>query len=181
MRNWRWLLASHNLRQLEELPRRATVHPADPVPGTSRCFPFWQELLACYVVNTTADDDSGKKKCQPVMEDYYECLHHKKEASGPQTGWSAADQVRRPRGPWRCSTRTARPRPPTLEKTRRSRAVYGSWGCWAERRRRARCWVRSELRRRTSGAAMLYICLSFSSRLQRVCTAEDLIHVRSDI
>ncbi|KAI9812166.1 MAG: hypothetical protein M1827_004832 [Pycnora praestabilis] len=47
----------------------------------SRCFPFWQELLACYVVNTTAEDDSGKKKCLPVMEDYYECLHHKKEAA----------------------------------------------------------------------------------------------------
>jgi hypothetical protein len=47
--------------------------------GPSRCFPFWQEVLACYVVNTTADDDSGKKKCSPVLEDYYECLHHKKE------------------------------------------------------------------------------------------------------
>ncbi|KAI9758536.1 MAG: oxidation resistance protein 1 [Chaenotheca gracillima] len=47
--------------------------------GPSRCFPFWQELLACYVVNTTSDDDSGKKKCAPMMEDYYECLHHKKE------------------------------------------------------------------------------------------------------
>lgn len=47
--------------------------------GPSRCFPFWQDLLACYVVNTTADDISGGKKCLPVMEDYYECLHHKKE------------------------------------------------------------------------------------------------------
>ncbi|KAH0537794.1 hypothetical protein FGG08_005476 [Glutinoglossum americanum] len=49
--------------------------------GQSRCFPFWQELLACYVVNTTTDDDSGKKKCLPALEDYYECLHHKKEAA----------------------------------------------------------------------------------------------------
>ncbi|KAI9817631.1 MAG: hypothetical protein M1832_004635 [Thelocarpon impressellum] len=49
--------------------------------GVSRCFPFWQELLACYVVNTTTDDDSGKSKCQPALEDYYECLHHKKEAA----------------------------------------------------------------------------------------------------
>ncbi|KAK3327722.1 hypothetical protein B0T19DRAFT_400558 [Cercophora scortea] len=49
--------------------------------GPGRCFPFWQELLACYVVNTSADDDSGKKKCGPVLEDYYECLHHKKEAA----------------------------------------------------------------------------------------------------
>ncbi|KAG9234001.1 hypothetical protein BJ875DRAFT_28269 [Amylocarpus encephaloides] len=49
--------------------------------GPSRCFPFWQEVLACYVVNTSSEDDSGKKKCVPVLEDYYECLHHKKEAS----------------------------------------------------------------------------------------------------
>ncbi|KAL2053563.1 hypothetical protein ABVK25_006216 [Lepraria finkii] len=49
--------------------------------GPSRCFPFWQELLACYVVNTDADDMSGGKKCLPVLEDYYECLHHKKEAA----------------------------------------------------------------------------------------------------
>lgn len=51
--------------------------------GPSRCFPFWQEVLACYVVNTNAEDDSGKKKCVPVLEDYYECLHHKKEVSIP--------------------------------------------------------------------------------------------------
>lgn len=47
--------------------------------GQSRCFPFWQEVLACYVVNTNSEDDSGKVKCKPVLEDYYECLHHKKE------------------------------------------------------------------------------------------------------
>lgn len=49
--------------------------------GVSRCFPFWQEVLACYVVNTTEENDSGKKKCAPVLEDYYECLHHRKEMS----------------------------------------------------------------------------------------------------
>ncbi|KAK3055564.1 hypothetical protein LTR09_003484 [Extremus antarcticus] len=49
--------------------------------GPARCFPFWQEVLACYVVNTNSEDDSGKKKCAPVLEDYYECLHHKKEAA----------------------------------------------------------------------------------------------------
>ncbi|KUI56780.1 NADH dehydrogenase [ubiquinone] iron-sulfur protein 5-B [Cytospora mali] len=49
--------------------------------GPSRCFPFWQELLACYVVNTNSEDDSNKKKCVPVLEDYYECMHHKKEAA----------------------------------------------------------------------------------------------------
>ena len=51
------------------------------VPGPSRCFPFWQELLACYVVNTSEDDVSGAKKCLPAMEDYHECLHHTKEVS----------------------------------------------------------------------------------------------------
>ncbi|KAL8753264.1 MAG: hypothetical protein Q9184_005472 [Pyrenodesmia sp. 2 TL-2023] len=47
--------------------------------GPSRCFPFWQELLACYVVNTNTEDVSGAIKCVPVLEDYYECLHHRKE------------------------------------------------------------------------------------------------------
>ena len=50
-----------------------------PPTGPSRCFPFWQDVLACYVVNTSTEDDSGKKKCSPVLEDYYECLHHRKE------------------------------------------------------------------------------------------------------
>lgn len=31
------------------------------------------------MVNTNAEDDTGKAKCQPVLEDYYECLHHRKE------------------------------------------------------------------------------------------------------
>jgi hypothetical protein len=60
----------------------ATIHnhvETDGYTGVSRCFPFWQEVLACYVVNTNAEDESGKKKCVPVLEDYYECLHHKKE------------------------------------------------------------------------------------------------------
>ncbi|EEU42010.1 hypothetical protein NCS52_01269900 [Fusarium sp. LHS14.1] len=47
--------------------------------GVGRCFPFWQEVMGCYVVNTSATDDSGKKKCGFALEDYYECLHHKKE------------------------------------------------------------------------------------------------------
>lgn len=33
------------------------------------------------MVNTSTDDVSGAKKCVPVLEDYYECLHHKKEVS----------------------------------------------------------------------------------------------------
>lgn len=59
------------------------AHPAftdlPSLTGPSRCFPFWQEVLACYVVNTSAEDDSGKKKCAAPLEDYYECLHHRKE------------------------------------------------------------------------------------------------------
>ncbi|KAK3901854.1 hypothetical protein C8A05DRAFT_16024 [Staphylotrichum tortipilum] len=49
--------------------------------GPSRCLPFWQELLSCYVVNSSDDNEEGRKKCVPVMEDYYECLHHRKEAA----------------------------------------------------------------------------------------------------
>ena len=51
--------------------------------GPSRCFPFWQELLACYVVNTDTGDLEGGRKCLPAMEDYYECLHHRKEVGQP--------------------------------------------------------------------------------------------------
>jgi len=58
--------------------------------GPSRCFPFWQEVLACYVVNTNTDDDSGKRKCAPVLEDYYECLHHKKEVRCAKNQWTQA-------------------------------------------------------------------------------------------
>ncbi|CAK7197692.1 hypothetical protein SEUCBS139899_000340 [Sporothrix eucalyptigena] len=53
--------------------------------GPGRCFPFWQEMLACYVVNSSGEDQAGKKKCAPLLEDYYECLHHKKEAARVRT------------------------------------------------------------------------------------------------
>jgi hypothetical protein len=33
--------------------------------------------MACYAVSS--EETGGKKKCAPVLEDYYECLHHKKE------------------------------------------------------------------------------------------------------
>ncbi|RAL09948.1 uncharacterized protein BO97DRAFT_407269 [Aspergillus homomorphus CBS 101889] len=46
--------------------------------GASRCYNFWQEVLGCYVVNS-AEGEAGKKKCLPALEDYHECLHHKKE------------------------------------------------------------------------------------------------------
>lgn len=65
--------------------RRTIANETPPHTGSSRCFPFWQEVLACYVVNTNSDDMSGKKKCAPVLEDYYECLHHKKEVRRPRT------------------------------------------------------------------------------------------------
>ncbi|KAL2119588.1 hypothetical protein VTJ04DRAFT_6549 [Mycothermus thermophilus] len=52
--------------------------------GPSRCFPFWQELMSCYVIHGGENDGEGKKKCVPAMEDYYECLHHKKEAARVQ-------------------------------------------------------------------------------------------------
>ena len=42
-------------------------------------------MLACYVVNTNSEDGSGKKKCAPMLEDYYECLHHRKEVLHPST------------------------------------------------------------------------------------------------
>ncbi|KAB2568858.1 Protein of unknown function DUF3176 [Lasiodiplodia theobromae] len=47
--------------------------------GPSRCFPFWQEVLACYVTNSNVDSPNAKGKCLAPLDDYYECLHHKKE------------------------------------------------------------------------------------------------------
>lgn len=60
--------------------------------GVGRCFPFWQEVMACYVVNTSAEDNSGKKKCSPVLEDYYECLHHKKEVGSSAHAMASLQQ-----------------------------------------------------------------------------------------
>ncbi|PVH97586.1 hypothetical protein DM02DRAFT_616457, partial [Periconia macrospinosa] len=36
------------------------------------------------MANASSEDPKGKVKCQPVLEDYYECLHHKKEAARVQ-------------------------------------------------------------------------------------------------
>lgn len=66
------------------------IRRANRRSGPGRCFPFWQELLACYVVNTSNEDDSGKLKCVPALEDYYECLHHKKEVRQPSAARAAA-------------------------------------------------------------------------------------------
>jgi hypothetical protein len=70
---------SHTFHTHTSIPTYGVPRRTDTSAGPSRCFPFWQEVLACYVTNTNAEDDSGKAKCVPVLEDYYECLHHKKE------------------------------------------------------------------------------------------------------
>jgi NADH dehydrogenase (ubiquinone) Fe-S protein 5 len=31
------------------------------------------------VINSSDDNPEGKAKCVPAVEDYYECLHHRKE------------------------------------------------------------------------------------------------------
>jgi len=53
--------------------------------GVSRCFPFWQEYLACYIVNQN-EESRETKTCVPVLEDYYECLHHRKEVLSTNPG-----------------------------------------------------------------------------------------------
>ncbi len=52
-------------------------------------------MLACYVVNSTGEDSAGRKKCAPLLEDYYECLHHKKEVrcSGRSADWECPAPV----------------------------------------------------------------------------------------
>merc|ERR1711982_113836 len=62
--------------------------------GPSRCYPFWQEVMACYVTNTTPYDNSGAKNCVFPLEDYLECLHHKKEMSSPAEGMKTAKEIR---------------------------------------------------------------------------------------
>jgi NADH dehydrogenase (ubiquinone) Fe-S protein 5 len=49
----------------------------------SRCFPFWQEYLACHIINQNDPEARKRGVCAPVLEDYYECLHHKKEVRLP--------------------------------------------------------------------------------------------------
>lgn len=43
--------------------------------GSSRCFGEWQRFLECY----TNADTSHPVQCTPQVDDYFECLHHKKE------------------------------------------------------------------------------------------------------
>ena len=37
--------------------------------------------MACYVINQTDVEARKKGICMPKLEDYYECLHHKKEVN----------------------------------------------------------------------------------------------------
>ena len=43
--------------------------------GVARCYPFWAEFKEC--IQTEERADGGK--CAAMREDYFECLHHKKE------------------------------------------------------------------------------------------------------
>ncbi|KAF8243447.1 hypothetical protein K440DRAFT_561711, partial [Wilcoxina mikolae CBS 423.85] len=45
------------------------------------CFPYWQDLLGCYIVNTSDGSTEGRWRCIPQKSDYIECLHHNKEAA----------------------------------------------------------------------------------------------------
>ncbi|CCX30230.1 hypothetical protein FPQ18DRAFT_354247 [Pyronema domesticum] len=47
--------------------------------GPGRCFPYWQDLLSCYIINTANSEEDGRWKCVPQKADYVECLHHGKE------------------------------------------------------------------------------------------------------
>ena len=63
----------HGTIDLEAIPRLTLL------TGVSRCYPFWQEYLACFVINKDDPEARAKGPCLPRLEDYYECLHHKKE------------------------------------------------------------------------------------------------------
>lgn len=126
--------------------------------------------MACYVVNTSAEDDSGKKKCSPVLEDYYECLHHKKEVrlclpsldeptrvSQRQAANKTAPRSTRER--WPCRRPMRAPRRPLPETTPPAPGKYGTWGCWARRRIRRRCWGRARRAGERSGGWRMQHCI----------------------
>ena len=118
-------------------------------PGPSRCFPFWQELLACYVVNTDSGDMSGGRQCLPALEDYYECLHHRKEVStlyfscsvllGPAVHMLIKNSVIRQRGLGHYSRHTERRWQQIRESMRPRRGRSEIWGCWTEKKIRRKC------------------------------------------
>ncbi|KAF8691620.1 hypothetical protein AX14_002746 [Amanita brunnescens Koide BX004] len=41
--------------------------------GRPRCFTFWHEFQQCYI------QSENPKECQPLADDYLECLHKPKE------------------------------------------------------------------------------------------------------
>jgi hypothetical protein len=74
----RAVVSNHSLRRQSPPPRVSRANILLLLLGPSRCYAFWQEVLGCYVVNS-GEGESGKKKCVPALEDYHECLHHRKE------------------------------------------------------------------------------------------------------
>jgi len=42
--------------------------------GTGRCYPFWVDFSRCM-----EESDKPTRDCLGYREDYFECLHHKKE------------------------------------------------------------------------------------------------------
>eukprot|EP00979_Chaetoceros_neogracilis_P005367 scaffold982_cov234-Chaetoceros_neogracile.AAC.7 len=43
--------------------------------GIGRCYPFFADLKECL----KSEDSNNGVACAPMSEDYFECLHHKKE------------------------------------------------------------------------------------------------------
>jgi len=43
--------------------------------GIGRCYPFFADYKECLKTETKRDGST----CMPQREDYFECLHHKKE------------------------------------------------------------------------------------------------------
>lgn len=74
---WRYALFNLHKVSYPRDFRRIT----DIATGPSRCFPFWQELLACYVLSADSANPKAVTKCVPELEDYHEYLHHRKEVS----------------------------------------------------------------------------------------------------
>lgn len=42
--------------------------------------------MSCYVINQHDPEARKQGVCAPRLEDYYECLHHKKEVGIPVAG-----------------------------------------------------------------------------------------------
>lgn len=101
-------------------------------------------MLACYVINTSSEDVSGAKKCLPQLEDYEECLHHRKEVCvfgstiphAPLTHLRAHSYY----GHAWCSKHIEERKRRIRGKTCRRLGRYGIWGCWGKRRIRRLCW-----------------------------------------